>query len=292
MENFILRFFKAALVYLALGALGGVSLALWPASTKIYFPAITHLSLIGFLTQMIIGVTYFIIPVFIRKDIYNKRWAGIHFLMVNIGIIGLTVGYAASWLTLMKVGALIEALSVYFLTFIFMTTVIKGPPVDKSKDPWFARHCLFLIAESDKEVDKWATNFTRASMIYYLIGCTLGAVIVWDPIRFYFLRISHAHINLLGWVGMMIVGVAYHFFPRFSCVPLNPKVVKLNFQLYQVAFAGLVISMALVSYNIPLLWHLRTFFAVLEASSLILFVVTIWKAVKPKDCPYIPRVTQ
>lgn len=286
MEYHILRFFKAALVYLALGALGGVSLALWPASAKIYFPAITHLSLIGFITQMIIGVTYFIIPVFIKKDIYNKRWAGIHFLMVNAGLIGMTVGYAVSWIALMKTAALIEALSVYLLTFIFMATVIKGPRVDRSKDPWFARHCLFLIAEGDKEVDRWATNFTRASMIYYLVGCTIGALMVWNPIKFYFLRVSHAHINLLGWVGMMIVGVAYHFFPRFSGGKVNPKMVKFNFQLYQLAFLGLIITMALVQYSdTAVVRHARTFFAVLEASSLILFVVTIWKAVKPKFCP-------
>ncbi|MDH4100078.1 MAG: cbb3-type cytochrome c oxidase subunit I [Nitrospirota bacterium] len=286
MEQFILRFFKASLIYLALGALGGVALAIWPASSKVFFPAITHLSLIGFITQMIIGVTYFIIPVFIKKDIYNKRWALIHFLMVNIGLVGFSLGYAMSWFTVMKVAAVIEALSVYFLTVIFMATVIKGPPVDRSKDPWFAKHCMFLVSESDKEVDKWATNFTRASMTYYLIGCTMGAMLTLDPIRFYFLRLSHAHINLLGWVGMMIVGVAYHFLPRFSGVRLNARLVKFNFQLYQVAFLGLIIMMAMVQYSDHHIFrHLRILFAVLEATSLLIFVATIWKAVKPKFCP-------
>lgn len=290
MEQHILRFFKAAFIYLALGATGGVVLAFWPGYAKVYFPAITHLSLIGFISQMIIGVTYFIIPVFIKKDIYNKAWAGIHFLMVNIGLVGFTASYAFTYPPGMLASAIIEALSVYFLTVIFMMTVIKGPPIDKGSDPWFAKHCAFLTTESDKEVDKWATNFTRASMTYYLVGCTIGAMMVWDPIRFYFLRASHAHINLLGWVAMMIVGVAYHFFPRFSGVKVNPKIVKLNFQLYQIAFLGLVISMSLVYYNdIPFLRHLRTFFGVLEAASFYIFIATIWKAVKPRFCPVAPR---
>jgi len=59
-----------------------------------------------------------------------------------------------------------------------------------------------------------------ASLAFFLIGNALGLLLGVGVIG-YAWRPAHAHVNLLGFVAMMIYGVAYHALPRFVGVPLR-----------------------------------------------------------------------
>src|SRR3990172_6729524 len=67
------------------------------------------------------------------------------------------------------------------------------------------------------------TNFIRSAIIYLVIGSTMGVLMAvfppWGPP----LRTAHAHINLLGWISMMIFGVGYHVLPRFRGKQLHSE---------------------------------------------------------------------
>lgn len=56
--------------------------------------------------------------------------------------------------------------------------------------------------------------FIMASIIYFVLGTFLGMAAFFDP-WFYSLRTIHLHLNLLGFMSMMIFGVLYHVLPRF-----------------------------------------------------------------------------
>src|SRR5581483_3722846 len=96
-------------------------------------------------------------------------------------------------------------------------------------------------------MDRFARAFIVASLIYSGIGAFLGVCMACpSPSRaqwVYYLLPSHTHINLIGWVSMMIYGVSYHVIPRFSGRPIySRKLAWLHFILSQAGLIGMAIS--------------------------------------------------
>lgn len=92
MDWFVRRFIKAALVWLGLGVTLGVAMAAHPLWI-IYRPAHVHMNLLGFVTMMIFGVAYHVIPRFFGHPLHNKRLAGIHWWLSNVGLSVMVVGF-------------------------------------------------------------------------------------------------------------------------------------------------------------------------------------------------------
>ena len=69
----------------------------------------------------------------------------------------------------------------------------------------------------------WAVKaFLKSSLAWLGAGVTLGvAMAVYPPLTVY--RAAHLHMNLLGFVTMMIFGVALHVIPRFTGHPLHSR---------------------------------------------------------------------
>ena len=56
-------------------------------------------------------------------------------------------------------------------------------------------------------------------------------------------RPAHAHLNLLGFVAMMIYGVAYHALPRFRGAPfLRPRLALAQVLLANVGLIGMALT--------------------------------------------------
>ena len=83
--------------------------------------------------------------------------------------------------------------------------------------------------------------FVRSAVVWLALGVTLGvAMALHPPLLAY--RAVHLHLNLVGFMSMMVFGVGYHIFPRFAGVPLpHPRVAVLH---WWVANAGLVLLTA------------------------------------------------
>jgi len=71
-------------------------------------------------------------------------------------------------------------------------------------------------------MDWFAKWFLKSSLAWLACGVTLGVAMAAHP-AWSGLRIAHEHMNLLGFVAMMIYGVAYHVVPRFTGVPLHSR---------------------------------------------------------------------
>jgi len=134
-------------------------------------------------------------------------------------------------------------------------------------------------------MSRLSVGFIRASLLYLLFGIALGLTMAL-PGGYSWLAtnlmgqpdIAHAHANLLGFMVMMVMGVAYHIFPRFSGNPVKrPWMAWANFWLTQVGTAGLVTGF-LVRGLLP--WLVPTA-AFVQFTGLTLFVVIMWQVVKP-----------
>ena len=84
-----------------------------------------------------------------------------------------------------------------------------------------------------------------AGLTWFLVSNTLG-LLMGMGVASYAWRPAHAHMNLLGFVAMLIYGVAYHALPRFRGVPFRrPRLALAQVALANVALIGMALSWGL-----------------------------------------------
>ena len=83
---------RSALLWLVLGASLGVAMAVHPAWVA-YRPAHLHMMLLGFVTMMIAGVGYHVIPRFASTPLHSTRMANAHVWLANAGLALMATGF-------------------------------------------------------------------------------------------------------------------------------------------------------------------------------------------------------
>lgn len=131
MDWFVRRFIKSALAWLGLGVSLGVGMAAHPIWT-IYRPAHVHMNLLGFVTMMIFGVGYHVVPRFFGHPLYSKRLAGGHWWLSNVGLALMVAGFVlaphvgARSIPVLSTGGVLSALGAFAFIFNIWRT-IDGP---------------------------------------------------------------------------------------------------------------------------------------------------------------------
>lgn len=117
--------------------------------------------------------------------------------------------------------------------------------------------------------------FIRTSIIYLGIATICGIVMAISPDSIIYLKFVHVHLNLLGFMTMMIYGVGYHIFPRFSGRPLwSEPLATLQFWTAEIGLIGMCLFYPL---NINILFIV---FSSISVISVFLFLLNILKTVK------------
>ena len=115
MEPFVRRFVRASLAWFGVGVLIGISMAFFPNQALVYRTAHIHANLLGFVSMMIFGVAYHVMPRFSGNALHSRREAAIHLWVANIGLALLVGGWIARVWTaetgalLLRVGAAVSA---------------------------------------------------------------------------------------------------------------------------------------------------------------------------------------
>jgi heme/copper-type cytochrome/quinol oxidase subunit 1 len=93
MDWLVRRFVKASLAWFGLGITLGAAMAVHPPLLA-YRLAHVHMNLLGFVTMMIYGVAYHVIPRFTGHSLYSRRLAGAHWWIANAGLALMVAGFA------------------------------------------------------------------------------------------------------------------------------------------------------------------------------------------------------
>lgn len=124
-------FIYSGLIYLAIGVILG-SLFLFIPDLKVLRTVHAHLNLVGFVTFVIFGVAYHILPRFSGKPLVNEGLSWWQFWLANIGLVTLlsfmTIGIFSKTPGIMLLQALSGALlALSFLLFIglMMATLLR-----------------------------------------------------------------------------------------------------------------------------------------------------------------------
>jgi hypothetical protein len=95
----------------------------------------------------------------------------------------------------------------------------------------------------------------------------------------------HAHMNLLGWVTMTLIGFFYWFFPRQA----QSRVATTQFWLHQVGLPGMMIALGLRIYGNEAAGEFIGIFSLLVLASVLLFAGNILVALQRASKPVIAR---
>jgi cbb3-type cytochrome oxidase subunit 1 len=139
MDDYVRAFIRASLVWLGVGVLIGLSMVFWPYRALAYRPAHVHANLLGFVSMMIFGVAYHVLPRFNGRGLYSPRLARAHLLVANSGLAFMVGGFIArvSWTTpgnvALAIGGAASAASAFMFIFnIWMTTAPRPSTIQLS----------------------------------------------------------------------------------------------------------------------------------------------------------------
>ena len=92
MEWFIKAFIRASLLWFGAGIVLGIGMAIDPTWIA-YRPAHAHMNVAGFLTMLVFGVGYQLLPRLFGHPLYSTRLAVAHFFLANLGLLVLVLGF-------------------------------------------------------------------------------------------------------------------------------------------------------------------------------------------------------
>lgn len=132
-------------------------------------------------------------------------------------------------------------------------------------------------------MDRFARWFILMSIFYLGVSSVLGIVMLGSE-KAMALKFVHSHLNLLGWVSMMIYGVGYHILPRFMGRPLySAKIGEAQFWLANIGLAVMLLFYTLNVYRPSGTYVTITVFAgIVELVAILLFFYNMLMTLLPK----------
>lgn len=196
--------FAAALLLLVGAALLHTAMLLGASAV---WPALIHLTLFGWVSAMIVAVNYHTMPVFTGRDFPDARPIWAHLGAFLGGAALAPAGLLARAPALITAGLALELVA--SLLFLLNVALLLTRGISRGLPP------APPPVAGQREVDKVGTRATSAAGLFLplalalLLGARAGLLAgEW--------WLTAEHLTALGWVMLMIVGVAYHVLPRFS----------------------------------------------------------------------------
>jgi hypothetical protein len=188
--------------------------------------AIVHLTTLGWITLIIMGSLYQLIPVLTNKKIHSPILAFIVYLFMLIGTILLSISF---WT--FDIGYIIEIAACFL--FIGITLFLVN----------------ILLTVKDSKEENIEIDFIQASIFWFWLTAFIGSLLAFNfkfiflpKEHLYYLKI-HAHIGLVGWFLCLIIGVASKLIPMFLLSgKLNTKVLTYSYYIINLGLLGFIID--------------------------------------------------
>ena len=136
MKNVIKSFFIAGIIYMFVGVLiggmiSGGKIGDYAKTDDGHWLEAEHVFInnIGFLSFILMGAVYYIVPLISRRDIYSKELAKYGFILLNLGLISMILGNFSKGLSLFAYSSEIIMLGGIILTmgfFIYGYNVLRS----------------------------------------------------------------------------------------------------------------------------------------------------------------------
>ncbi|MDH5473318.1 MAG: hypothetical protein OEY87_04030 [Gammaproteobacteria bacterium] len=215
--------------------------------------AITHLITLGFITMVMMGAIFQLLPVMAGAPIFKPQITSrIIYGFYTSGIICLTTGFAQQHPLLLKIA--VFCLAIAFLTFLISASI------------------ALIKSETSGASVKGLSYSIAALWIATSLGILLASGHAWDSIpllrHFTGLHIAWAAI---GWITTMIISIAYQVIPMFQITANYPKILDRNLTtgLFFILLAWSGLEYFNYSANLSFKW-----LSTLSAFTLCLLIIT------------------
>ncbi|MDH7603518.1 MAG: hypothetical protein QHH13_01310 [Melioribacter sp.] len=161
--------------------------------------SITHIATLGFITMIIFGAMFQLVPVVLEVKLFSALLAEIQFWIYLAGIVGLVYKF---WHFGSSLSFTLPAIFLNLAMFIF---------------------ALNIIASMTK-VKSWnLTGTFLASAIFWLIITAIAGILLAMNLDHPYIKIDHlqylklhANVAFIGWVTMVVMGVSFKLIPMFT----------------------------------------------------------------------------
>lgn len=217
--------------------------------------AITHIATLGWVTMIIFGALFQLIPVVLEVKLFSETLAEIQFWIYIVGAIGLVYCF---WTFTTGMYMDISAILLNLVMYIFSFNIIMT----------FTR------------VKNWnITGLYLGGAIFYLIVTAIAGLLLAINLGTPYIKIDHlqylslhAHVAIIGWVSMVIMGVTYKLIPMFT--------LSHGFKLTFAKWAFWLINIGLLGINIIFHYKDTTFlyyvFIPMIALGILFFLIQVY----------------
>lgn len=218
-QRFVVRYFAVSIAFFVISVTLGMLMQLGIATSS-GFQAHVHLSLLGFVVLTIIGAMYQIVPILLGVELYNPRLAGVQFWLMSIGVLGLSASFLMGRVFIAPLAILVALASYLYVLIIFATSRKSRAPLNLT------------------------TKFFLSALVYFSVAIALGVILAIantsQSALFYKgnYLVSHAHLALLAFVGLTIMGAMYQMLPMLSLRELHSA--KLGEAQFWLSNAGII----------------------------------------------------
>lgn len=201
------RYQWASVVYLlALNILGAL-VSVFPGWFHANTPGIHFVQLIlplfGWVSMVIIGTEYTLVPFMLLTDLQLKKWAEVGFWLLNIGLVGMVFGFALDLKPFATLSSALYIMATFIHTSVVLQTIRKRGAMDvtvrltvryiATAIPYFLLALLLLTLDY--------ASYARVLPKFLPIALPMPVFI---------------HLTTLGWISFTIMGALYIMIPMIS----------------------------------------------------------------------------
>jgi hypothetical protein len=136
MDRYTKGFVVASLVYFFLAAVLGIWMG-GRAPGWVHF-AHVHFNLLGFMSMMIYGVGYFILPRFNGRTLHWPSWVPVHFYVANLGLVGMVATASERPSNGFVIFSILSMVSAGMFAVNLGATMLIEPKPEEEEEPSFA----------------------------------------------------------------------------------------------------------------------------------------------------------
>lgn len=200
--------------------------------------SITHVLVLGWITMVIFGALYQLIPVVMEVKLYSEKLAMTTFIMFGIGLITLST---SMWS--FNFG---RSIGMEIGGYLILVSMLL-----------FAINTILSAAQTKRKTIE--NTFIITAIFWLLLTIAIGIIMVLN-FAFHFIPGSHlqllkmhAHLGVVGWFLLLVIGVASKLMPMFLIVHKLPRKL-LNYSYYLINAGLLLLAIGYYFYNH--IWYL------------------------------------
>jgi hypothetical protein len=209
--------------------------------------ALVHIATLGWISMIIFGALFQLIPVVLEVKLFSEKLAEAQFWIYSIGTTGLTISFwNGNFSTHLSVYASILMLAILLFTINLVVTLFKVKKMNLT------------------------AAYLAAAIFYFFITGAAGLLLSIN-LGFPFINTSHlillkahAHVAFIGWITMIIMGVAYKLIPMFS--------LSHNFSFLPAKILFVLINLGLIGLTVDIVYAISP---LLYFASVTLLIISI-----------------